>query len=112
MIEKMRDYWPIAAAPRVISRKITQWPCLPQSGSRLQLLAVGGQIAAALSLHPGSAMLGLVGRVAAASASGALRGLSPSPPLPQAQLLLRAAPAAFQPGKCLALAAGFASVVP
>ena len=89
-----------------------QWPCLPQSGSRLQLLAVGGQIAAALSLHPGSAMLGLVGRVAAASASGALRGLSPSAPLPQAQLLLRAAPAAFQPGKCLALAAGFASVVP
>ena len=112
MIEKMRDYWPIAAAPRVISRKITQWPRLPQSGSRLQLLAVGGQIAAALSLHPGSAMLGLVGRVAAASASGALRGLSPSAPLPQAQLLLRAAPAAFQPGKCLALAAGFASVVP
>lgn len=112
MIEKMRDYWPIAAAPRVISRKITQWPCLLQSGSRLQLLAVGGQTAAALSLHPGSAMLGLVGRVVAASASGALRGLSPSAPLPQAQLLLRAAPAAFQPGKCLALAAGFASVVP
>uniref|UniRef100_A0A8C6DJV3 H(+)-transporting two-sector ATPase n=1 Tax=Moschus moschiferus TaxID=68415 RepID=A0A8C6DJV3_MOSMO len=49
------------------------------------------------SLHPGSAMLGLVGRVAAASASGPLRGLSPSGPLPQAQLLLRAAPAALQP---------------
>nr|KAF6493692.1 ATP synthase F1 subunit beta [Rousettus aegyptiacus] len=41
-------------------------------------------------------MLGLVGRVAAASASGALRGFSPSAPLPQVQLLLRAAPAALQ----------------
>ncbi|XP_023563132.1 ATP synthase subunit beta, mitochondrial [Octodon degus] len=41
-------------------------------------------------------MLSLVGRVAAASASGALRGLSPSASLPQAQLLLRAAPAAVQ----------------
>lgn len=46
-------------------------------------------------------MLGLVGRVAAASASGALRGLSPSAPLPQAQLLLRVAPGALQSGKCL-----------
>nr|KAF6367634.1 ATP synthase F1 subunit beta [Myotis myotis] len=44
-------------------------------------------------------MLGLVGRVAAASASGALRGLSPSAPLPQAQLLLRAAPAVLQPAR-------------
>ena len=51
-------------------------------------------------------MLGLVGRVAAVSASGALRGLSPSAPLPQAQLLLRAAPAALQPGKFLFLGAG------
>ncbi|KAI4546359.1 hypothetical protein MG293_002914, partial [Ovis ammon polii] len=44
-------------------------------------------------------MLGLVGRVAAASASGALRGVNPSAPLPQAQLLLRAAPAALQPAR-------------
>uniref|UniRef100_A0A8C2VKE2 H(+)-transporting two-sector ATPase n=1 Tax=Chinchilla lanigera TaxID=34839 RepID=A0A8C2VKE2_CHILA len=44
-------------------------------------------------------MLSLVGRVAAGSACGALRGLSPSASLPQAQLLLRAAPAAVQPAK-------------
>lgn len=64
---------------------------------------------AAFSLHPDSAMLGLVGRVAAVSASGALRGLSPSAPLPQAQLLLRAAPSVLQPGKYLFLGAGFIS---
>jgi hypothetical protein len=46
-------------------------------------------------------MLSLVGRVASASASGALRGLSPSAALPQAQLLLRAAPAGVHPGKRL-----------
>lgn len=57
-------------------------------------------------------MLGLVGRVAAASASGALRGFSPSAPLPQVQLLLRAAPAALQSGKCLFLGAGFVSAAP
>uniref|UniRef100_A0A671EVD7 ATP synthase subunit beta n=1 Tax=Rhinolophus ferrumequinum TaxID=59479 RepID=A0A671EVD7_RHIFE len=44
-------------------------------------------------------MLGIVGRVAAASASGALRGLSSSTPIPQVQLLLRAAPAALQPAR-------------
>uniref|UniRef100_A0A2K6F808 ATP synthase subunit beta n=1 Tax=Propithecus coquereli TaxID=379532 RepID=A0A2K6F808_PROCO len=44
-------------------------------------------------------MLSLVGRVAASSASGALRGLSPSASLPQAQLLLRAAPAVVQPAR-------------
>ncbi|KAB0397299.1 hypothetical protein E2I00_005354 [Balaenoptera physalus] len=44
-------------------------------------------------------MLALVGRVVAATASGALRGLSPSAPLPQVQLLLRAAPAALQPAR-------------
>nr|XP_024646195.1 ATP synthase subunit beta, mitochondrial [Macaca nemestrina] len=42
-------------------------------------------------------MLGLVGRVATASASGALRGLTPSASLPPAQLLLRAAPTAVHP---------------
>uniref|UniRef100_A0A2K5EAB4 ATP synthase subunit beta n=1 Tax=Aotus nancymaae TaxID=37293 RepID=A0A2K5EAB4_AOTNA len=42
-------------------------------------------------------MLGLVGRVAATSASGALRGLSPSASLPSAQLLLRATPTALYP---------------
>uniref|UniRef100_G1S6Q0 ATP synthase subunit beta n=1 Tax=Nomascus leucogenys TaxID=61853 RepID=G1S6Q0_NOMLE len=42
-------------------------------------------------------MLGLVGRLAAASASGALRGLTPSASLPPAQLLLRAAPTAVHP---------------
>uniref|UniRef100_A0A2K6V4C9 ATP synthase subunit beta n=1 Tax=Saimiri boliviensis boliviensis TaxID=39432 RepID=A0A2K6V4C9_SAIBB len=42
-------------------------------------------------------MLGLVGRVAATSASGALRGLSPSASLPPAQLLLRATPTAVYP---------------
>lgn len=46
-------------------------------------------------------MLSLVGRVVSASASGALRGLSPSAALPQAQLLLRAAPATVHPGKRL-----------
>jgi F-type H+-transporting ATPase subunit beta len=54
-------------------------------------------------------MLSLVGRVAAASASGALRGLSPSASLPQAQLLLRATPAAVQPGKCVSQGAVFIS---
>ncbi|XP_029397010.1 ATP synthase subunit beta, mitochondrial-like [Mus pahari] len=44
-------------------------------------------------------MLSLVGRVASASASGALRGLSPSAALPQAQLLLRAAPAGVHPAR-------------
>nr|XP_023423474.1 ATP synthase subunit beta, mitochondrial [Cavia porcellus] len=44
-------------------------------------------------------MLSLVGRVAAASACGALRGLSPSASLPQPQLLLRASPAAVQPAR-------------
>uniref|UniRef100_A0A8C5KNJ4 ATP synthase subunit beta n=1 Tax=Jaculus jaculus TaxID=51337 RepID=A0A8C5KNJ4_JACJA len=44
-------------------------------------------------------MLSLVGRVASASASGALRGLSPSASLPPAQLLLRAAPAAVHPAR-------------
>ncbi|PNJ44746.1 ATP5B isoform 4, partial [Pongo abelii] len=42
-------------------------------------------------------MLGLVGRVAAASASGALRGLTPSASLPPGQLLLRAAPTVVHP---------------
>lgn len=51
-------------------------------------------------------MLSLVGRVASASASGALRGLGPSASLPQAQLLLRAAPAAVHPGKRLPRGAG------
>ncbi|KAG3275756.1 ATP5F1B-containing [Ictidomys tridecemlineatus] len=41
-------------------------------------------------------MLSLVGRVAAALASGALQGLSPSASLTQAQLLLQATPAAVQ----------------
>lgn len=54
-------------------------------------------------------MLSLVGRVASASASGALRGLSPSASLPQAQLLLRAAPAAVHPGKRLPRVAGSVS---
>lgn len=94
----------------MISSKMIQRTCLLQSRPRPQLRGVGGQTAAALSLYPGSAMLGFVGRVASASASGALRGLSPSAPLPQAQLLLRAAPAALQPGKCLAFGAGFVSV--
>uniref|UniRef100_A0A8D1A3W4 H(+)-transporting two-sector ATPase n=1 Tax=Sus scrofa TaxID=9823 RepID=A0A8D1A3W4_PIG len=84
---------------RVISSKMIQRTCLLQSRPRPQLRGVGGQTAAALSLYPGSAMLGFVGRVASASASGALRGLSPSAPLPQAQLLLRAAPAALQPAR-------------
>ncbi|PNJ44745.1 ATP5B isoform 3, partial [Pongo abelii] len=44
-------------------------------------------------------MLGLVGRVAAASASGALRGLTPSASLPPGQLLLRAAPTVVHPGE-------------
>lgn len=54
-------------------------------------------------------MLCLVGRVIASSTSGVLRGLSPSASLPQAQLLLRAAPTAFQPSKCLPLETGFVS---
>lgn len=55
-------------------------------------------------------MLSLVGRVASASASGALRGLSPSAALPPAQLLLRAAPAGVHPGK--RLPGGESSVLP
>lgn len=55
-------------------------------------------------------MLSLVGRVASTSASGALRGLGPSAAsLPQAQLLLRAAPAAVHAGKRLPGKAGFGS---
>lgn len=57
-------------------------------------------------------MLGFVGRVAATSASGALRGLGPAAPLPQAQVLLRATPAALQPSKYLPLGAGFFSAAP
>ncbi|CAO2581976.1 ATP synthase subunit beta, mitochondrial [Lemmus lemmus] len=44
-------------------------------------------------------MLSIVGRVASASASGALRGLNPSASLSQAQFLLRAAPAAVHPAR-------------
>lgn len=54
-------------------------------------------------------MLSLVGRVASASASGALRVLGPSASLPQAQALLRAAPAAVHPGKRLLRGAVFGS---
>lgn len=112
MVEEMRDCQPIGAALRVMGSKFIQWTCLLQSRPPPNCRRVGAGTAAGLSLHPDSAMLGLVGRVAAASASGALRGLSPSAPLPQAQLLLRAAPAALQPGKCLPLGAGFVSAAP
>lgn len=96
----------------MIVSKFIQWTCLLQSSPRPNGGGVGDPTAAALSLHPGSAMLGFVGRVAATSASGALRGLGPAAPLPQAQVLLRATPAALQPGKHLPLGAGFVSAAP
>lgn len=83
---------------RITSSSLSQWRRRGRGGPAPSAgQAVGS--AATFSLYQDSAMLSLVGRVASASASGALRGLSPSAALPQAQLLLRAAPAAVHPGK-------------